>query len=190
MTEWDKDVRSVIGGTAEAMSRLGTQGLPKASARLAPPSVGKLVSALEQFQECVRYLNTRRSKGAVINIDGEDDVQDVLFLMLRPWVADLTPENPTDRVASRFTIKDFLSKELKAVVEAKYIRDGRHGREISKELHDDIETYRTHPDCEHLIFFIYDPDSLIPDLAALKRQIEGQRSYGTKTLQVYSVVKP
>ena len=153
--------------------------------------VAKIVSALEQFPECVRYLNTRRSKGAVIDINSEADVQDVVYLMLRPWVIDLVPENPTDRIASRYSIKDFLSKELSVVVEAKYIRDKRHGHDISKELHDDIEMYRNHPDCKHLAFFVYDRDAFIPDVAALKRQIEGTtRNYGDKRLNVFCVVKP
>jgi len=153
-------------------------------------SASKIVTALEQFQECVRYLNTRRSKGAIIDINGEDDLQDVIFLMLRPWICDLTPENPTDRVASRFVIKDFLSKELNTVIEAKFIRDKTHGRQISKELHDDIETYRTHPNCSELVFFIYDPDAFIPDVSSLRRQIEGIRNYEGKKMGVYCIVKP
>ncbi len=153
-------------------------------------SPSKVVSALEQFQECVRYLNTRRSEGAIINIRREDDLQDVIFLMLRPWITDLVPENPTDRIASRFVIQDFLSKELNTVVEAKFIRDKTHGRKISEELHDDIETYRKHPNCSELVFFIYDPNSLIPDSVALRRQIQGERNYDGKRVTVYCVVKP
>lgn len=67
-----------------------------------------LLAALERFKECVRYLNTRRSKGAILNIQGEDDVQGALFLMLRLWVTDLTYENPTDRVASGFRSRTSL----------------------------------------------------------------------------------
>ncbi len=190
--DWVSSVRQVIKETQQALGEAGP-AIPSAAvsaASLPLPPVQRVVFALEQFQECVRYLNTRRSKGAIINIDGEDDVQDTLYLMLRPWIDDLVPENPTNRVASRFAIKDFLSKELYLVIEAKYVRDERHGREISKELHDDIEIYRTHPDCETLVFFIYDPDSLIPDVKALKRQIEQARTYGKKTLSVFAVVKP
>jgi hypothetical protein len=29
-------------------------------------------------------------------------------LMLRPWVHDLTPENPTDTIANTYSIKDFV----------------------------------------------------------------------------------
>jgi hypothetical protein len=140
--------------------------------------------------ECVRYLNTRRSSGAILSLDSEAAVQDALFLMLRPWLTDLVWENPTDKVAGRYTIKDFISKSAKSVIEAKFIRDAAHGRNISRELHDDIENYRNHPHCHHLIFFIYDPNALIPDRAALERQICVPREYSGVSLDCRLVVKP
>lgn len=153
--------------------------------------VGRIIKALDEFMECVRYLNTRRSTGAILVLDNEAAVQDALYLMLRPWVLDLVPENPTDRVAaSRYTIKDFLSKAAKTVIEAKFIRDTSHGKNITKELHDDIETYRHYPSCRHLIFFIYDPDALIPDRAALERQIAVERVYDGVPLTCHLIVKP
>jgi len=187
---WLNAALKLAKGTVQASAELSklSPGIARTTALSASPS--KVVSALEQFHECVRYLNTRRSKGAVIDIKNEEDVQDVIFLMLRPWIADLIPENPTDRVASRFVIEDFLSKELNTVVEAKFIRDKKHGRTITKELHDDIETYRNHPNCSELIFFIYDPNWLIPDSVALRRQIQVERDYGGKRLSVYCVIKP
>lgn len=153
-------------------------------------TVATVVNCLEQFQDCVRYLNTRRSKGAIIDLNDENDVQDVVYLMLRPVILDLIPENPTDKVASRYVIKDFLSKELCLVIEAKFVRDRRHGRNITKELHDDIETYRNHPHCSNIIFFVYDRDGLIPDVRALKLQVEAKRNYDGKQLNVFCIVKP
>jgi hypothetical protein len=150
----------------------------------------EIISALEQFTECVRYLNTRRSTGAKLVLESESDVQDALYLMLRPWILDLSYENPIDKVGNRFVIKDFISKSAQTVVEAKYIRDTSHGKQISKELHDDIEMYRHHPNCENLIFFIYDPDSLIPDVASLTREIKTRRVYDGRELKCYLVVKP
>jgi hypothetical protein len=110
--------------------------------------------------------------------------------MLRPWIVDLVAENPTDKVANRFSIKDYLSKANRVVIEAKYIRSADHGKSIVKELNDDIETYRYHPSCDDLIFFIYDPDGLIPDAAALERHISSQRSYEDKILRCHTVIKP
>jgi hypothetical protein len=138
----------------------------------------------------VRYLNTRRSCGALLSLDGEPAVQDALYLMLRPWIADLVPENPTDKVANRFSIKDFISKSNRLVIEAKFIRNTEHGRTIVKELNDDIETYRYHPSCDDLIFFIYDPDGLIPDAAAVERHVSSERRYDEKLLRCHVVIKP
>lgn len=192
-SDWRDAAKSAVAQVREASQSLREFG-PRVPASRAPSSpalsVQTVVSALEQFQECIRYLNTRRSSGAVLNINAEPDVQDVVFLMLRPWITDLVPENPTDKVASRYSIKDFLSRQLQLVVEAKFIRDKKHGKEISKELHDDIEMYRNHHSCKNLVFFIYDRDALIPDVSALKKQIEGVRSYAASQLGVFCIIKP
>jgi hypothetical protein len=155
-----------------------------------PTHCADVLAALDEFQECIRYLNTRRSKGAILELNSEADVQDALYLMLRPWLRDLVTENPTDRSGNRFTLKDFLIPSLRTVVEAKFVRDKAHGRGISAELHDDIEMYRKHPSCGHLIFFIYDADSLIPDQRALVEAIEVERLYGGVPLHCHVVIKP
>lgn len=147
-----------------------------------------IIQALEQFSECVRYLNTRRSSGTTLNLNSEAGVQDLIYVMLRAWVHDITPETPTEKVANRYSIKDFLIKSAKTVIEAKFIRDEHHGKNISKELHDDIENYRHNPDCDTLIFFIYDPDSFIPDVAAIKRTIEEERLYSGRSLKCRVIV--
>jgi hypothetical protein len=149
-----------------------------------------IISALGQFSECVRYLNTRRSVGTKLSLQSEADVQDAIYLMLRPWISDLVWEAPTEKIANRFSIKDFRSVLSKTIIEAKYIRDESHGKGISKELHDDIEIYQHHPQCDHIVFFIYDPDSNIPDVQALQRQIEEDRVYGGRSLYCHLVVKP
>ena len=152
--------------------------------------VSRVIAALNSFGECVRYLNTRRSSGALLTLDSEAAVQDALYLMLRPWIADLVAENPTDRIANRFSIKDFLSKVNRLVIEAKYVRSVEHGKSIVKELNDDIETYRYHSSCDDLVFFIYDPDALIPDGAALERHLSSERRYSEKNLRCHAVIKP
>ncbi len=57
-------------------------------------------------------------------------------------------------------------------------------------MHDDIETYRHHPACRNLIFFVYDPDALIPDRAALEKQIAVERIYDGVQLSCHLIVKP
>jgi hypothetical protein len=149
-----------------------------------------IVQALQSFMECIRYLNVRRSKGLQISIESEADVQDLLYLMLRPWITDLIYENPTGKVGNRYAVKDFLSAAARTVVEAKYVRDASHGRSISKELHDDIEMYRRHPTCDHVVFFVYDADSQIADRAALRADIESNRVYDGRPLHCHLIVCP
>lgn len=153
-------------------------------------SIDRIIAALNSFGEVVRYLNTRRSKGAILQLESEADVQDALYLMLRPWILDLTPENPTDRVANTYSIKDFISKTHRCVVEVKFVRTKEHGKSVNSELNDDIENYRYHTHCDHLIFFIYDPNSFVPDSAALQRHLTSPRSYSGKILNCYAVIKP
>ena len=153
-------------------------------------SIAKVLAALDEFTECVRYLNTRRSTGAILALDSEAAVQDALYLILRPWVTDLVPESPTDKSGNRFTIRDFVSRSMRLVIEAKFIRNLDHGKNISKEIHDDIEVYRHHQSCDTILFFIYDPDSLIPDRRELQRTIEQSRVYDGKSLTCRLIVKP
>src|SRR3974390_1234481 len=142
-----KSAATALGGLARMAPENGAQIVATT------PGVGPALLALREFDACVRYLNTRRSSGAVINIQSEADVQDVLYLLLRPWIVDLLYESPGDKSGNRYAIKDFSSASGRFVVDAKFIRDKEHGRLISKELHDDIEMYRMHPRCDHLIFF-------------------------------------
>jgi len=177
-------VAAVLGGLAA----LANQPLPTVSRGSA--GIIDVCSALDEFSECVRYLNTRRSSGAILQLDSEAAVQDALFLIVRPWVRDLVPESPTERLGNRYSVKDFRSKQLRLVLEAKFVRDKQHGRNISKELHDDIEVYRHAPDCDTILFFVYDPDSNIPDSRELKRTIEQNRVYDGRALQCLLMIKP
>jgi hypothetical protein len=152
-------------------------------------TVEEVIKALSEFMECVRYLNTRRSK-TNLNLDSEEAVQDAIYLMLRPWVTNIIPENPNQKIAGRYSIKDFLLPDLRTVIEAKYIRDKAHGKSIVQEINDDIETYRYHSQCDIIIFFIYDPDALIPDRLQLEKHVTSKRSYSDKILTCVSIIKP
>ena len=177
----------LLAGAAELNAKYARrQGAPTVQA---DAQAGQIVSALSEFMESVRYLNTRRSETSLA-LTSEAAVQDAIYLMLRPWIPDLVPESPTDRIASRYTIKDFVSVSARAIIEAKFVRDRDHGRSISREIHDDIETYRHDPRCDHLVFFVYDPDVHIPDRNALKRQVETARIYDGRPLHCRLVLMP
>ncbi len=161
--------------------------LPQASEAC---DVHELLRAMNEFMECVRYLNTRRSKGTILRLESEADVQDALYLMLRPWIRDLVAEYYLPSSANRTVIADFYSKQARTLIEVKYIRDKAHGKGVSKELHDDIEMYKNIVDCEAVIFFIYDPETLIPNVESLTTAIRVDRRYGDRSLSCHLIVKP
>lgn len=177
------DVAAMLGG-------LAALGVNKPLPSMAERSLAQICAALEEFNECVRYLNTRRSAGAVLQLDSEAAVQDALYLMLRPWIPDLIAETPTERVGNRYSVPDFKSRSSRIVIEAKFVRDKQHGKSISKELHDDIEVYRHDVYCDTIVFFVYDPDSHIPDERELRRTIEQSRVYENRALACKVIVKP
>lgn len=179
-----------LGTVLEGVATLAKTNKGPAIVADAQPDVTSVLAALNSFTDIVRYLNTRRSKGAILDLSNEGAVQDALYLMLRPWILDLVPENPTDKVANRFAIKDFVSPAGRFVIEVKFVRNADHGKALAKELNDDIETYRYHSYCDDLIFFIFDPESHIPDAAALERHVRTSRSYDGKTLRCHGVIKP
>lgn len=153
-----------------------------------PFSVRQILAALSQFQECVRYLKNRRAK-PLFEIRNEDDVQDLIYFMLRPWIIDLTNEAPADKTANQFSIMDFNSKVVRTVVEAKYIRNKDHGKKIVKELNDDIAQYHSTL-FDSIIFFVYDPNDNIPDMGKVRSAVEVDRTVDGRKLTCYYVSSP
>jgi DpnII restriction endonuclease len=119
---------------------------------------------------------THRRKGAQsLSFSTEYDVQDLLHALLRPWVADIRPEEFTPSYAGSSTRMDFLFPKHKAVIELKFVRDRNHAKKIGDELIIDIDHYQCHPDCDYLWCVVFDPDHLLPNAEGLKNDLEGQR---------------
>ena len=120
-------------------------------------------------------LEQRRKDVVSLSFDTEYDIQDLLHAMLRPWVADIRPEEYTPSYAGTSTRMDFLLPKYKIVIETKRVRDKSHARKIGDELIIDIEHYRRHPECEKLLCAIYDPNKLIQNPNGLKTDLDGDR---------------
>ncbi len=132
---------------------------------------------------------THRRKGAQpLSFSTEYDVQDLLHALLRPWVADIRPEEFTPSYAGSSTRMDFLLPKHRLVIELKFVRDGIHAKKIGEELIVDIDHYRRHPDCEHLWCVVYDPGHLLVNAEGLKNDLEGERSTKDGKVQVKVIV--
>jgi hypothetical protein len=167
------------------------QPLPSVSRRdspTKPTEIGELLEILLRGLRGAMDPLTYRRKGAqALSFSTEYDVQDLFHALLRPWVADIRPEEFTPSYAGSSTRMDFLLPKHNVVVELKFVRDRNHAKKIGDELIVDIDHYQRHPDCQHLWCVVFNQDHLLPNPEALK-DLDGRRSTKDGTVQVRVLV--
>ena len=140
-----------------------------------PNNIDQLLATIVKGIPRAMHPLIHRRKGAqCLSFDSEYDIQDLLHSQLRPWIADIRPEECTPSYAGSGARMDFLLPAHSIVLEVKRVRDARHARNIGDELIIDIEHYRTHPDCDSLWCVVYDPMRCLLNPDALK-DLDGER---------------
>ena len=159
---------------------------------VAPPaSIEELLQRLIRGLPRAMYpLAYRRKDARALLFKSEYDIQDLLHSQLRPWVADIRPEEFTPSYAGSATRMDFLLPAHSVVIEVKRIRDRTHAARVGDELVVDIEHYRRHPDCTRLWCAIYDPDMLIRNPVGMVSDLENSRPAPDGPFSVHVLVVP
>ncbi len=160
--------------------------------RLADPSIEQLLHVLSLFPTLAGYLNGRRPSGSSLAINCEADVQDVLFIALKPIFPEMVHEQPTQKGAAGFSIGDFGFPQLRLILEAKFISRREDVQAKANEVAEDIWKYTHQSDCESVVFFVYDPKRLIPDrvnfASSLSSSSGGYKASG-REVQLLTVVQ-
>ena len=58
------------------------------------------------------------------------------------------------------------------MIEVKKTRKGMTDKTLSEELIVDIEKYQAHPNCKKIYCFVYDPDMILRNPAAIRNDLE------------------
>jgi REase_DpnII-MboI len=154
-----------------------------------PSDVDELLLVLVKGLRRAMYPLTNRRRGATqLSFSSEYDVQDLLHALLRPWVADIRPEEYTPSYAGSNTRMDFLLPAHRLVLEIKFVRDRSHSKGIGDELIIDSDHYRRHPECDNLWCVVFDPQNLLVNPDGLKNDLEGIRSTKDGSLNVKLLV--
>ena len=133
-----------------------------------------------KFHRIVRQLRTRHDNRPTLSVADEYDVQDLLHALLLIHFDDVRAEEWTPSYAGGATRMDFLLKEIQTVIEVKKTRPSMTAKSLGEELLIDREKYKTHPDCQRLYCFVYDPDGYLGNPAGIKRDLEaGNEGYIT-----------
>jgi hypothetical protein len=105
-------------------------------------------------------------------IDAEREVQDILWVMLRPVFDDLTYEDPLPKVGHASFRTDFAIPRLRLLIEVKYVRDTGAFRTVEQEVMVDAHAYLAETDSfDQIIVFIYDDSASSEHHATTRRAI-------------------
>ena len=146
-----------------------------------------LKSIFANFHNAVKELRRRYSNRNTIDVNDEYDVQDLMSVFLRVHFNDVRKEEYTPSYAGKSSRTDFLLKEEKVVIETKMTRKGLADKELGDQLLIDIGRYKSHPDCDTLICFVYDPEGRIVNPDGLSKDLESQ---SRDTLKVTVYINP
>ena len=130
----------------------------------------------EKFHSCCKQARKRHDKRVTIDVHDEYDVQDLLHILLKLHFEDIRPEEHTPSYAGSSSRMDFLLKDIKTVIEVKKTRDNLKDKEVGEQLTLDIAKYSTHPDCNMLYCFVYDPEELITNPKGVERDLSGEKN--------------
>ena len=135
-----------------------------------------------RFHRVARQLKSRYENRPTLKVQDEYDVQDLLHAILRLYFDDIRAEEYTPSYAGKSSRMDFLLKREKIVIEAKMTRSGLGAKDISTQLIEDIERYKSHPNCRALFCFVYDPESLISNPRGVEDDLKRDSPYPVRVL--------
>jgi hypothetical protein len=132
----------------------------------------------------IRSFSNREKGLAPWQVRQEDDVRDLLYVMLRPIIFDLSKEEAVPSRAGTHKFIDLCSNLVKLAIEVKWIGRRNQWRRIVEQIHIDIQTYVVHPACETLIFVIVDAARDIPDPRRLEHELSVEQTIGGRRVNV------
>ncbi|MFC4405429.1 PD-(D/E)XK nuclease domain-containing protein [Haloarchaeobius iranensis] len=149
-----------------------------------------LTEIFEGFSNSFSILQDRDEDRPDFEIECETDFQDLLYAIMKPIFPDARPEEYTPKHATKSKRIDFVIPGISTVIEAKYVRDSGHAKEIPDELKVDIESYHAHSDCKQMYCVVWDGDSEIEDVPNFERELTGPRTIDGDEFQVEVLVLP
>ncbi|MDC3379043.1 malate dehydrogenase [Planctomycetota bacterium] len=138
-----------------------------------------------RFRAVARTLRSRHGDRPPFEVDDEHDVQTLLHALLRLFFEDVRPEDPAPKRAGASSRIDFVLPGTGIVIEVKMTRRRLGQKEVGEELAVDFERYRSHPECQFLFCFVYDPEGRISNPAELERDLSGDKGGLTTEVVVF-----
>ena len=131
----------------------------------------EVTRAFRSLTATTRSFNKREKGLSPWTITCEDDVRDLLYVMLRPRIFDITKEEPLPSKAGMHKFADLCSNAVPFLIELKWIgKPGTWKRKID-EIYVDIQTYVRHPVSQTVFFVIVDAARDIQDPGKVEQDL-------------------
>lgn len=177
-------ISALFGAVDNALKSSGYSDHKKSDKKDTTPK-DILIQIFKKFHVSVLQLAKRHDNRPPFTIQDEYDVQDYIHALLRIYFNDVRPEECTPSHAGTSSRIDFLLKDEKILVEVKFATTKLKDKKIGEELIIDIEKYKTHPDCEALVCFVYDPDFNIKNAYGLEKDLSGKKNDMNISIYIY-----
>jgi DpnII restriction endonuclease len=136
-----------------------------------PNPVQLIGTICERFHLIARQLRSRHDNRATIDVQDEYDARicstgSCTFISMTSALRSGPPS-----YAGKCSRIDFLLKQEQIVIEIKKTRAGLGAKEVGSQLIEDIARYESHPDCQTLVCFVYDPDGRISNPRGIENDL-------------------
>ena len=152
---------------------------PAVSTAARADAVGLLRKIGNRFHAVARQLRLRHEGRSTLEVEDEYDAQDVVHALLCLEFDEIRRETWEPGYAGGSAHTYFVVPRDRIVIEVKKTRQGLGAKEITAQLEHDALFYWTHPDCQILFCFVYDPEARVGDPYGLEksltRAVENQR---------------
>jgi predicted nucleotidyltransferase len=111
--------------------------------------VGKALDTPSRFGARAKHIAT-----ATLRIADEYDFQNLIHLVLRPWLPSIESENTATRYDGQDKRADFGIERNAIIIEAKHVRNDTDKRAVLKDLEGLKDFYRRNPNVRLLLFLV------------------------------------
>lgn len=146
-----------------------------------------LAAVLRRLPEFLRVLQRRRPQWPIGEaIKDERELQVVVEALLRTLFDDVRPEDYVPSRGGANSRVDFILPEAGVVVETKMTRASMSAQKLGEELFIDAGRYPTHPDCDAILAYVYDPERRLDNPRGIERDLTMRTPSGLSLLCVIS----
>jgi len=153
----------------------------------------KILDGIHKSMFRITGTDGRHAKSkSVYKITNEYELQDLIWVVLKPIFPQMTDENPLQKHMSKSSRVDFHIPEINTFIELKYVETESQAKDIAKQLDNDVTWYSESNDAKILIFYVLKDNNITYDFEPMKAKLN-QKNFkrDSKTWEsVICIVKP